>query len=57
MKALFLYGTEFFGGLLRMKRYNVGENVIHCPEGVCKVEDICQMVYSDKIFIRGGMSL
>ena len=55
--ALFLYGTELFGGLLRMKRYNVGEKVIHCPERVCKVEDICQMVYSDKIFIRGGMSL
>lgn len=31
-----------------MKRYNIGEKVVHCPEGVCKVEDICQ-IETDKI--------
>ena len=26
-----------------MKIYHIGEKVVHCPEGVCKVEDICQI--------------
>lgn len=31
-----------------MKRYCIGEKVVHCPEGVCKVEAICQLE-TDKI--------
>lgn len=26
-----------------MKTYHIGEKVVHCPEGVCEVEDICQI--------------
>lgn len=29
--------------MLRLKTYHIGEKVVHCPEGVCEVEDICQI--------------